>query len=176
MRADPCQRSRRVRQRQGDGGGGRSREHAEPDRRRNSEGQGRQSDRPAARARVRAGRPRAHAAYDAKRTPRGDAPHCCGRRSSSRSTRASSKGITTFEDAGSPFETVDALKAMADKHELRMRIWMMLRDAERAAGAEARPVPDDRRGRQLPDRARDQAADRWRARLARRVAARAVRR
>lgn len=38
-----------------------------------------------------------------------------------------SKGITTFEDAGSPFTTVDALKHMADNHELRMRIWMMLR-------------------------------------------------
>jgi predicted amidohydrolase YtcJ len=38
-----------------------------------------------------------------------------------------SKGITTFEDAGSPFSTVDALKRMADNHELRMRIWMMLR-------------------------------------------------
>ena len=37
------------------------------------------------------------------------------------------KGITTFEDAGSPFATVDVLKKMADKHELRMRIWMMLR-------------------------------------------------
>ena len=38
-----------------------------------------------------------------------------------------SKGITTFEDAGSPFSTVDVLKKMADNHELRMRIWMMLR-------------------------------------------------
>ncbi|MBS1855447.1 MAG: amidohydrolase [Acidobacteria bacterium] len=38
-----------------------------------------------------------------------------------------SKGITTFEDAGSPFTTVDTLKRMADAHELRMRIWMMLR-------------------------------------------------
>jgi predicted amidohydrolase YtcJ len=38
-----------------------------------------------------------------------------------------SKGVTTFEDAGSPFATVDALKRMADNHELRMRIWMMLR-------------------------------------------------
>ena len=37
------------------------------------------------------------------------------------------KGITSFQDAGSPFSTVDALKTMADKHELRMRIWMMLR-------------------------------------------------
>jgi len=37
------------------------------------------------------------------------------------------KGVTTFEDAGSPFTTVDILKKMADNHELRMRIWMMLR-------------------------------------------------
>src|SRR4051812_48280101 len=29
-----------------------------------------------------------------------------------------SKGITTFEDAGSPFSTVDGLKAMAERHEL----------------------------------------------------------
>jgi predicted amidohydrolase YtcJ len=38
-----------------------------------------------------------------------------------------SKGITTFEDAGSPMSTVDVLKKMADNHQLRMRIWMMLR-------------------------------------------------
>lgn len=38
-----------------------------------------------------------------------------------------SKGVTTFEDAGSPMATVDVLKKMADNHELRMRIWMMLR-------------------------------------------------
>jgi predicted amidohydrolase YtcJ len=38
-----------------------------------------------------------------------------------------SKGVTTFEDAGSPFTTVDVLKKMAANHELRMRIWMMLR-------------------------------------------------
>jgi predicted amidohydrolase YtcJ len=38
-----------------------------------------------------------------------------------------SKGITTFEDAGSPFSTIDVLKKMADEHQLRMRIWMMAR-------------------------------------------------
>ncbi len=38
-----------------------------------------------------------------------------------------SKGITTFEDAGSPFATVDTLKRMAENHELRIRVWMMLR-------------------------------------------------
>jgi predicted amidohydrolase YtcJ len=39
------------------------------------------------------------------------------------------KGITTFEDAGSPFPTIDVLKKMADNHQLRMRIWMMARVA-----------------------------------------------
>jgi len=38
-----------------------------------------------------------------------------------------SKGITTFEDAGSPFDTIDTLRSMAEKHELKLRIWMMLR-------------------------------------------------
>jgi predicted amidohydrolase YtcJ len=37
------------------------------------------------------------------------------------------KGVTSFQDAGSPFTTVDTLRAMAEKRELRMRIWMMLR-------------------------------------------------
>jgi len=37
------------------------------------------------------------------------------------------KGITTFEDAGSPFDTIDMLKAIAEKHELKLRVWMMLR-------------------------------------------------
>lgn len=38
-----------------------------------------------------------------------------------------SKGITTFEDAGSPMSTIDLLKDMANRHELGLRIWMMLR-------------------------------------------------
>ncbi len=38
-----------------------------------------------------------------------------------------SKGITTFEDAGSPFATVDLLKRMAEAGELRLRLWVMLR-------------------------------------------------
>jgi predicted amidohydrolase YtcJ len=37
------------------------------------------------------------------------------------------KGITSFQDAGSPFSTIDVLKKMADDHQLRMRIWMMAR-------------------------------------------------
>ena len=46
-----------------------------------------------------------------------------------------SKGITTFEDAGSPFDTVDLLKSMAEKHELKLRIWMMLRTSNQELAA-----------------------------------------
>jgi predicted amidohydrolase YtcJ len=43
------------------------------------------------------------------------------------SDEALAKGITSFQDAGSGFNTVDVLKRMAENHELRLRIWMMLR-------------------------------------------------
>jgi predicted amidohydrolase YtcJ len=68
----------------------------------------------------------AHAAWEAKRTPAELAVQT--RRAIDMAIDESlSKGITTFEDAGSPFSTVDVLKRMADNHELRLRIWMMLR-------------------------------------------------
>ena len=38
-----------------------------------------------------------------------------------------SKGITTFEDAGSPMSTVDLLKTLASQDKLGLRVWMMLR-------------------------------------------------
>ena len=38
-----------------------------------------------------------------------------------------SKGITTFEDAGSPASTIDMLKARAEKGTLGLRLWVMLR-------------------------------------------------
>ncbi len=38
-----------------------------------------------------------------------------------------SKGITTFEDAGSPFATVDLFRKMAEQGELGLRMWVMLR-------------------------------------------------
>ncbi|MGP0070455.1 MAG: amidohydrolase [Bryobacteraceae bacterium] len=38
-----------------------------------------------------------------------------------------SKGITTFEDAGSSFATVDLFRKMAEQGELRLRLWVMLR-------------------------------------------------
>ena len=46
-----------------------------------------------------------------------------------------SKGITTFEDAGSSFATVDLFRNMAEQGELGLRLWVMLRapQAELAA-------------------------------------------
>jgi len=69
---------------------------------------------------------RAESAYNARRTP-AENKALLRKEIDLAIDESLSKGITTFEDAGSPFGTVDALKAMADGHELRMRIWMMLR-------------------------------------------------
>jgi predicted amidohydrolase YtcJ len=43
-----------------------------------------------------------------------------------------SKGITSFEDAGSPFPVVDTLRRMAEARELRLRLWVMLRASNQA--------------------------------------------
>jgi predicted amidohydrolase YtcJ len=69
---------------------------------------------------------RAQSAYDARQTP-AERAALLRKEIDLAIDESLSKGITTFQDAGSPFTTVDALKAMADKNELRMRIWMMLR-------------------------------------------------
>jgi predicted amidohydrolase YtcJ len=42
---------------------------------------------------------------------------------------ALSKGITTFEDAGSPMPTIDLLKDLAEHGKLDIRVWMMLRQS-----------------------------------------------
>ncbi len=39
------------------------------------------------------------------------------------------KGITTFHDAGSSYETVDRLAAMVDEGKLGVRLWVMVRDS-----------------------------------------------
>jgi hypothetical protein len=40
---------------------------------------------------------------------------------------ALSKGITTFEDAGSPLATIDLMKKMVDERALGVRLWVMVR-------------------------------------------------
>ena len=42
---------------------------------------------------------------------------------------ALAKGITTFHDAGSSFETIDTLRQMVDEGALGLRMWVMIRDS-----------------------------------------------
>ncbi len=49
-----------------------------------------------------------------------------------------SKGITTFEDAGSPLATVDLFRKMAEQGELGLRMWVMLRAPQSELGANLR--------------------------------------
>jgi predicted amidohydrolase YtcJ len=49
-----------------------------------------------------------------------------------------SKGITSFEDAGSPLAVADLYRKMADAGELKLRLWVMLR----GSNAELAPVLD----------------------------------
>jgi predicted amidohydrolase YtcJ len=39
------------------------------------------------------------------------------------------KGVTSFHDAGSSFETIDLLKKLVEEGKLRMRLWVMIRDS-----------------------------------------------
>jgi predicted amidohydrolase YtcJ len=48
------------------------------------------------------------------------------------SQEALSKGITTFEDAGSPLATIDLMKKMVDEGKLGVRLWVMVRQANEA--------------------------------------------
>ena len=42
---------------------------------------------------------------------------------------AVSKGVTSFEDAGSSFETIDVMKKVAAEGKLGLRLWVMVRDS-----------------------------------------------
>lgn len=39
-----------------------------------------------------------------------------------------SKGITSFQDAGSSFATIDLMKEMIDEHQIGVRMWVMVRE------------------------------------------------
>src|SRR5215470_15522992 len=45
-----------------------------------------------------------------------------------------SKGITTFEDAGSPLATIDLMKKMVDEDKLGVRLWVMVRQPNNVIG------------------------------------------
>lgn len=44
-----------------------------------------------------------------------------------------SKGITSFQDAGSPYEVIDRMKRMVDEGAIRVRLWVMVREDDNAA-------------------------------------------
>ncbi len=69
---------------------------------------------------------RAHEAYLAKRTP-AEAAADLRKVILMAAKECLSKGITTFEDAGSPLATADMFRAMAEHDELPLRLWVMLR-------------------------------------------------
>lgn len=69
---------------------------------------------------------KAHAAYESK-LPASELAGQAQRQVDFAVRECLSKGITTFEDAGSPFTTVNLLKRMALENRLGLRVWMMLR-------------------------------------------------
>ena len=68
----------------------------------------------------------AHAAYLAKRTS-AEAEADLRKVIDMAAKECVSKGITSFEDAGSPLATADMFRSMADHGELPLRLWVMLR-------------------------------------------------
>ena len=167
------ERPRGVRQRQGDGAVRHPAADREPGRRRDPARRERRRDRPDARDRAGADQARRRrAAADAG----GDARRAIAEVLELASKEVLSKGITTFEDAGSPLATIDLMKKMVDEGKMGVRLWVMVRQPNADDRAEARAVQDDRLRRRPSHGARDQEADRRRARLARRLAAGALRR
>jgi predicted amidohydrolase YtcJ len=51
------------------------------------------------------------------------------------SREALSKGVTSFQDAGSSFEDVDLMKTMVDEGSIGNRLWVMLRESNTALAA-----------------------------------------
>ena len=71
---------------------------------------------------------RAMAAWAAKKTP--EARAADARRQIDLAVQASlEKGITSFQDAGESFATIDALKQAAEAGALGIRLWVMVRDS-----------------------------------------------
>jgi predicted amidohydrolase YtcJ len=46
------------------------------------------------------------------------------------SQEVASKGVTSFQDAGSSFATIDLMKQMIDEGKISVRLWVMVRDSE----------------------------------------------
>jgi len=50
-----------------------------------------------------------------------------------------SKGITSFQDAGSSFETIDVFKKVASEGKLGVRLWVMIRDSNERMATQLAP-------------------------------------
>ena len=98
-------------------------------------------------------------------------PAARARRRGSRSRRAS----PPFRTPARRSRRIDIVKKMIDEGRMRVRLWMMIRAGNADAAEEPRRVPRHRLRQQPAHGARDQGDGRRRARIARRVAARAVR-
>jgi len=60
--------------------------------------------------------------------PPGDSDRSLGRKRAELATaECLSKGITSFQDAGSSFETIDLFRELAEEGELNLRLWVMVR-------------------------------------------------
>jgi predicted amidohydrolase YtcJ len=77
-----------------------------------------------------------YSAYLSKRTPE-QAVADARKRAQLAVEECLSNGITSFQDAGSPFDTIDLMKKMAEEGALGIRLWMMVR------------VPNDKLGPNL---------------------------
>ena len=62
------------------------------------------------------------------KTPPADDPALVEKQAMLASREAIAKGVTTFEDAGSSFATIDTLRRMSAEGRLPIRLWMMVRD------------------------------------------------
>ncbi len=61
------------------------------------------------------------------RTPESDDADIIRRQATLAAQEVIAKGVTSFQDAGSSFATVDLLKSMAEAGEMPVRLWIMLR-------------------------------------------------
>jgi predicted amidohydrolase YtcJ len=50
-------------------------------------------------------------------------------------TECLAHGVTSFQDAGSSFGTIDLLKELAESNDLKIRLWVMVRDSNEALSA-----------------------------------------
>jgi hypothetical protein len=63
------------------------------------------------------------------KAPASDDPRLIEEQAALASQESISKGVTTFEDAGTPFRTIDVLKKMSEAGRLPIRLSMMVRDS-----------------------------------------------